>query len=205
MSRAEQFEECLFASEAIDPQGVHHEFNQGLHGRKADFDKIDDASALFEEWVDLTVDHIQERYETQPDAVVGVAKGTNRLAKPVAERLGSEVLFLETKKEERSKPVLTEGARLLVEEFEPVFALVVDDVGTRGTNTLSAARSTLEAGVERVKVLYALQRSVTLELLDEAGMEYDAIIHRYLPSYTPEECRAEGLCADGWRLIPYGG
>jgi hypothetical protein len=199
---SEDFERHIVLAGIIDPDGVHQEFGQGLHGQKADFDKIHDDDPLFAAWRELTVRFIQENYDQQPDALVGVANGTNRLAEPVAEQLGA--VFLETEKLEKSQPTLTPAACQLVEEFKPVFALIIEDVGTVGTNSLSAAQSTLSAGVRHAEVLDTLQRSPRLPLLDEAGIVYQAIIKRMMPSYTPEECQKHGFCAAGWELIPYG-
>lgn len=190
----------------IDPERLHHEFNQGLHGQKADFDNIEEGTELFEQWIDVTVDFIQEEYSELPDAVVGVANGTNRVAKPVAKKLGNGTIFLETEKQDASKPVLTKEAKLVVEEFQPIFALIIEDVGTRGTNAVSAANSTLAAGVSRIEVLNTFQRAETLPLLDEAGIVYKSMVKRLMPNFTPDECRTlpEGFCRRQWRLIPYG-
>lgn len=205
MVSPKELEQKLIEFGVLDPERVHHEFSQGLHGQKVDFDKIDEEDPIFDEWAEATAGFIEREYPLQPDALIGVAKGTNRLAKAVARKVGEGILFLATEKNDQAKPILTEEARLQVEEFKPVFALVTEDVGTVGTNSLAAAQSALAAGIPRVEVLNTWQRSSTLTLLEEAGVEYRSIIRHILPSYTPEECRGEGgLCGAGWELIPYG-
>jgi len=205
VSYIEEFRQELLAFGVVDPEGTHHEFNQGLHGVKVDLDIDKDRdTALFAEWVDTTAGYIRENYEQIPDALVGVASGTNELAKAVAKKLGGGVLYLATEKLERSKPVLSDEAKLLVEEFKPVFALIIEDVGNLGTNSLAAARETLKLGVPKVEVLNTWQRSETLVLLDEAGIAYKSIIKQVFDNFTPEECRERGFCARGWKLIKYG-
>jgi hypothetical protein len=205
ITRVNEFQQELIDFGVVDPEGLHHVFNQGLHGRKVDFDKIDeDRDPIFGAWVNVATEFIQDTYPEPPDALVGVANGTNRLAEAVAQKLGSRIIFLETEKIEQSKPVLTEEAKLLIEEFKPVFALVTEDVGTKGTNALSAAQSTIATGIPRVEVLNTWQRNDTLVLLDEAGITYRSIIKKVLDNFTPEECRDRGFCSQGWELIEYG-
>lgn len=203
--KIDQFKLHLIEFGVLDPERVHHEFGQGLHGRKVDFDKIDEErDGIFSEWVNINVEFIEAEYPQRPDALVGVANGTNRLAEKAAEEIGGGILFLATEKNQQSKPVLTDEAKMQIKEIGPEFALIDEDVGTVGTNSLSAAKSVLEAGVTRAEVLNTWQRSETLELLDEAGIAYRSIIKHVLPSYTPEECRGEGgLCGAGWELVPY--
>ena len=37
---AEIFRQHILAAGVLDPEGVHHEFVSGMHGRKLDFDTI---------------------------------------------------------------------------------------------------------------------------------------------------------------------
>lgn len=201
---AEKFVQELVKCGVIDSGQVHHEFNQGLHGRKVDFDKIETASDLFRRWVNLTASSIRDKYTELPDALLGVANGTNRLAEAVAKELGGEMYALITEKVEQSKPVLNKESSQLVKEKLPKFVLVVEDVGTKGTNSLSAAKSAAQAGVPRVEVLNTWQRNETLELLDEARITYKSVIKKVMPNYTPEDCRTIGYCAQGLKIIPYG-
>jgi len=197
------FLENLLASEAVDSDGVHHEFNQGLHGRKIDFDKIPSDSDLFQLWVELVARSIEEFYPQPPDTLVGVASGSNRLVEPISERLRIHPTALKTEKKIRSQPMLTDVARRAIEIARPQFVLVVEDLGTRGTNALSVVRSVQAAGAQKVEVLNTLQRSPELELLRVNNISYRSILTHLLTTYTADECKSSGHCADGWRLIPY--
>jgi orotate phosphoribosyltransferase len=193
----------LLASEAVDPEKVHHEFNQGLHGQKIDFDTIETGSKLFWLWVDLVSLAIKEYYSEPPDVLVGVANGTNRIVEPVSRRLGGNTEPLKTMKSDRSSPVLTAASRRAIQLARPSFVLVIEDVGNMGTNALSVARSIQEEGTQRVEVLNTIQRSVGLELLRKEGISYRSVLVHILQSYTPDECQSAGYCQAGWKLIPY--
>jgi hypothetical protein len=207
--RLRAFEENIFGNpEIFDPVGVHHEFSQGRHGRKIDMSKIDRNSELYDEWVYLTAEHISRSYaDEMPDAIVGIADGTNDLAHDVRDELGGGILCLETyKKKEDGLPRLRMDSLRQIIEYGPVFAVEVEDVGTTGRNTIRPALQLISQGVERVEVVHAVQRSETLPYLDEAGIAYSALIKRLEPSYTAQVCHdsPEGYCSQGWRFIPYG-
>ncbi len=201
--RKAEFLEFLKISDVIDPEGTHHEFNQGLHGQKIDLDKILDGSDLFEEWIELVAKAIEEYYSEQlPDVLVGVASGTNRIVAAVSERLAHHPLAIETVKIERL-PILSQVSSALIHELEPSFVLVVEDVATEGTNALSVVRSIRKVTQARTEILNTVERSQELRLLREAGVSYRSILSHILPTYTAEECQQSGPCAQNWRLIPY--
>ena len=202
-SKRTLFLEKLIAADMFDPDGVHHEFNQGLHGQKIDLDRVVVGTALFDEWVRLTAEFIEGSYAEPPDVLVGVASGSNRLVQPVSGRLAGKPLALETIKTERSAPVLSEISRVAIQEAQRSFVLVLEDVANRGTNTLSVVRSVQAAGAKRVEVLNTLQRSPELELLRANGISYRSILTHILPNYSETDCREFGYCAHGWRLVPY--
>jgi orotate phosphoribosyltransferase len=193
----------LVNSDVFDPEGVHHEFNQGLHGLKVDLDKVEVGTELFDEWTELTAEFIEDSYDQLPDVLVGVASGTNRLVQPVSRLLANKPLALETIKNERSAPVLSKISQIAIRQALPSFVLVLEDVANVGTNTLSVVRSIQEAGAERIEVLNTLQRSSELELLRANGVSYRSILTHVLPNYTAEECQEFGYCVQGWQLIPY--
>lgn len=201
MSRTDEFKQAILNSGILDKEGTHHVFSQGLHGRKIDFDLIPDDSDLFKQWVDVTANFIRESYETLPEAIIGVANGTNRLALAVADKLG--VAGLDTVKPEgsRNQPVLTEESKNRLKDLNPGFLVILEDVGTRGTNSSSVAKSVRELGFDNFEVINTWQRSETLPLLDEINAPYKSVIKEVLISYKPEECE---YCAKGWKLLGHG-
>ncbi len=200
--KRKKFLASLVSSETFDSEGVHHEFNQGLHGKKIDFDKIANGTPLFYEWVELVAEALQN-YPQLPGALVGVANGTNRIVAAVSRKLGNKPLVLETVKDKRSGPILTQESRKIIQTEKPAFIVIVEDVGSRGTNSLSVTRSLQEVGATRIEVLNTLQRSQELELLRASGVPYKSILKYVLPTYTANECKKLGYCSRGWKLIPY--
>lgn len=198
-----EFKQKIIDSGIVDGEGVHHVFSQGLHGQKIDFDLIEDTSELYGEWVDLTAEFITQNYDSPPDIVVGVANGTNRLAISVAEALGSNVAGLVTVKPggSRNQPVLTDESAKKIQSLKPKSALILEDVGTRGTNSASVYRSLKQTGVGDIEVLNTWQRSENLALLDDEGAKYRAVIKDVLTNYTLEECEKSGFCSKGWKLL----
>jgi hypothetical protein len=86
MANIEVFQAHILEAGVLDPPNVHHEFVSGKHGRKLDFDTIDDESDLYKEWVGANVDFISDQFSQIPEVILGVANGTNRLALDVARR-----------------------------------------------------------------------------------------------------------------------
>jgi len=209
VSSVETFERHLRQADIVDPYGIHSEFSQtpGLHGQKIDFDRIESGSALFDEWVDVTAEAIDDLYSggLRPEVLVAVANGTNRLVQPVAEKLGKGVVGLMTKKVEGGLVVLTPESYQRVKGIKPELAVVLDDVGTTGRNARSAVRYTKNAGAKKVEVLYTWQRQSSLEELNNRRIRYNSIIRTILPTFTPSDCaeNSDGLCAQGWWLNPY--
>ncbi len=202
--KRKKFLASLVSLETFDPEGVHHEFNQGLHGKKIDFDKISTGTPLFHEWVELVAESLQQTYPVLPDALVGVANGTNRIVGPLSRKLGKKPLVLETIKSKRSGPILTEKARKIIKLAQPAFIVIIEDVGSRGTNSLSVFRSIKETGQARIEVLNTLQRSQELDLLEVNNVSYSSVLTYVLPTYTAAECKKLGYCRDKWKLISYG-
>lgn len=201
-----EFKQKIIDSGIVDGEGIHHVFSSGLHGQKIDFDLIEDDSELYSKWVELTAEFIKQNYDNLPSAVVGVANGTNRLAVSVAEALGGNVTALVTVKPEgsRNQPILTDESLSQIKELKPESALILEDVGTTGTNSSSVYRSLKQAGVENAEVLHSWQRNDSLLHLDNEGGEYKAVIKDVLTNYTPEECKKSGFCSKGWKLLGHG-
>lgn len=201
MSRTDEFKETILHSGILDKEGVHHVFSQGLHGRKLDFDLIPDDSDLFNQWVDVTADFVRENYEKLPGAIVGVANGTNRLGFAVAGKLG--ISGFDTVKPEgsRNQPVLTESSKEGLKKLNPDFVIILEDVGTRGTNSSSVAKSIRELGYGNLEVINTWQRSESLPLLDAQNIPYKAVIKEVLISYPPENCE---YCKQDWELLGHG-
>jgi len=187
-----------------DPARVHSEFNQGLHGQKRDLGQIKRGTPLFGEWVEVKSDFIIEQWHDRlPDALIDVAWGTGDLTEEISKRLG--ILYLSTEKTPDRKPYLTEKAKLLIARFHPLHGVIIEDVASKGTNSLSVAESVLEEGIPEVEVLNTTQRFETVPLLDENGIPYKSVFTEVLPTFTPEECRTlpEGFCKREFDLIPY--
>jgi orotate phosphoribosyltransferase len=201
MDKVGELKTQILDSGILDKEGVHHLFSQGLHGRKIDFDLIPDDSDLYKLWSKVTAEFIRSNYSPLPEAVVGVANGTNRLAVSVAKELGIEALITVKPEGSRNQPVLTTEAKQKLQELKPKSLVVLEDVGTRGTNSASVARSLREAGFDNFEVINTWQRSETLPLLDELNVPYKAVIKEVLVSYKPEECE---YCASGWELLGHG-
>lgn len=196
-----EFKQVILDSGILDAEGVHHVFSQGLHGRKLDFDLIPDDSDLFRQWVDTTADFIRQNYPKLPEAIIGVANGTNRLAMAVAKSLGARGFDTVKPEGSRNQPVLTEASKKALRELKPKFSLILEDVGTRGTNSASVAQSARDLGLENFEVINTWQRSETLPLLEELKVTYKAVIKDVLTNYTPEECE---YCSKGWQLLGHG-
>lgn len=201
------FRESIIGSGIVlDPEGTHHEFVSGMHGQKLDFDKIESGSPLYQEWVDVNAAFIKDKYPSIPTFILGVANGTNRLSEDVAPVLGGDVDGLITEKDEDNSKIirLTHMADKAIRMVQPELVVVVEDVGTTGSNSVQAAVAAKEAGAKRVEVVTTWKRRRKLERLEEAGIPYQAIIDEPLTTYSPGECEAEGFCARGWEFIPRG-
>lgn len=185
----------------LDVKGTHHEFAYGSHGRKLDFDLIKDDSTLYATWVQVVADTIREKYQKVPDAILGVANGTNRLSRDVANVLG--VAALHTIKVSPKEVALTDESLDLLRIMKSGFVVVVEDVGTSGGTAYSAARNALENGATKVEVLFTWKRQLELRAFEKGDIPYQAIIDEPLPTFTEEQCRAKGYCAQGWRLIEH--
>jgi len=204
--QVETFKQNIIGSGyVLDPEGTHHEFVSGMHGRKLDFDNIEDDSLLYREWVDVNASFLRENYLELPRFVLGVANGTNRLSRDVASRFeDSEILGFETEKDPNNSKVigLTHRAFKFINIMRPQFVLVLEDVGTTGSNSVQAAVAAKEAGAQRVEVLTTWKRRENLEKLDEKDIPHQAIIDQVLPTYSAEECVIKGFCAKNWEFIP---
>ncbi|GAC1392753.1 MAG: hypothetical protein NVSMB46_09440 [Candidatus Saccharimonadales bacterium] len=194
------FQQQLLDHNVLDPVGVHHEFAYGSHGRKLDFDTILDSTPLYRQWVDVTAETIQNNYSSLPEAVVGVANGTNRLAKDTAEKLG--ILALYTQKTNAREVQLTHDSQTMLHHYLNAFVVVIEDVGTTGSTALTAAKSAKSHGAGTITGLFTWQRQSTLPAFDSHAISYKAIISEELPTYSPDECRVHGYCHDQWELIP---
>lgn len=197
----------------MDPEGVHHGFVSGVHGQKLDFDKVSDGSELFGEWVDVSAHDINVHHLYLPRFVLGVANGTNRLALAVADRLTDisegteqvEGLVSAKDPDNRKRLFLPEVTLEAISAEEPELVVIVEDVGTRGTNSVQVAEQALLAGAKDVVVQVTWQRGIALTRLEERGVRYRAIIKEHLPDFEPEACRSaeDGFCRRGWQFVPW--
>jgi orotate phosphoribosyltransferase len=187
----------------LDPEGIHHEFASGMHGRKQDFDSIDENDPLYSEWIDVAADFIREQFPHLPQVIIGVAKGANRTALDTARRFEGEILGLTSIKDPNNpkKLYLTSMAGQVIEALKPELVVVHEDVGTTGLNSGQVATACRDAGAQNVEVVITWMRRPVLERLEEAGIPYRAIIDEELPTYVPEDCQDHGYCSKGWELI----
>ncbi|MDL2362999.1 MAG: hypothetical protein QFB86_01295 [Patescibacteria group bacterium] len=204
MADVESFRNHVLEAGVLDPEGTHHEFVSGMHGRKLDFDKIAIGSPLYEEWTTVAADYISEEYSELPQIILGVANGTNRVAIDTARHFNGDVIGAVSEKDpENSKKLyLSEMAGKLITAMQPELVVVLEDVGTTGSNSVQVARHALAAGAQEVEVVLTWQRQSKLQKLLDSGIAYRAIINEPLPTYDPEECENVGYCADGWGFIP---
>jgi len=187
----------------MDHEGTHHELSAGMHGQKLDFDTIPTGSPLYKEWVDVMTAYIREGFSTPPEAIVGVANGTNRLALDVARRFNGRTLGLISEKDDMDAKSLrlSELALKAVAGLLPRFVIVVEDVGTTGSNSVQIAQQIQDAGAHEVVVINTWQRRERLEKLEAAKTPYLSIINQELPTYSLEDCSVQGYCAKGWKLV----
>lgn len=200
------FRDHLLDEEVLDPEGVHHEFVSGLHGRKLDFDTIPSDSRLFEEWVEAVARRVHELYIAENAGkivLVSVANGTNRLVPIVAAEVGHKVVGVLTAKESAKSVKLLPESVEAIKAIKPEVAVAIEDVGTRGTTSASAVSDVRRLNVPRVEALNTWQRRQQLEELEAIGAPYNAVIFEPLPSLSPAECRATGYCAYGWEFIEH--
>lgn len=202
----DRFRDRVFTDplEVLDPEGMHHEFVSGNHGRKLDFDKIIEGSDFYIEWVSIYARAVRSMYADRlPDALVGIANGANRLATSIAPLLGSGVLGLTTEKLDAKTVRLDEEARLAIKNIDIRFAVTIEDVGTTGSTTATAINDLRSAGVSRIESVNGWQRNDTLPRLDELKVPYHAVILNPLPMYSPLECEKSGYHAQGWKFIEH--
>jgi orotate phosphoribosyltransferase len=191
----------------LDPEGVvHHEFVNGNHGRKLDFDKIPTDSDFYIDWVSIYARIIRARYQDRlPDALVGIANGANRLSESVSHLLGKRVLGLTTVKMDAKTVRLDDEALEAVGSGKVRFALTIEDVGTTGSTTATAIDHLREVGIQRIEAITTWQRNPTLPRLDTLRVPYSAMIPESLPMFSAEDCvsNPQGFCAQEVPLITH--
>jgi orotate phosphoribosyltransferase len=201
-------ERLLAAPGVVDPITQHHEFVGGTHGRKCDIDEVPEDSELFRDMVELTASAIQDAYDPLPDMLIGVANGANRFIPHVTGLLGIEVSGRKTWKNPLDKRDirLTERTQKAISRTHPKLTLVLDDLGTEGTNAARVVRQARKAGAQNTEALYIVHRNDRLVRLDELDVVYWGIIRvkDELPTYTKAECKARYYCKQGVELKPYG-
>lgn len=195
--------ELLTSGKVIDPEGEHSEFVSGMHGQKVDFDKLDDKDPLYGQWIEIGANYMKgEMLPGLPEFIVGVANGTNRVVHDISKLMRGRVVALESEKDEVDSKVLRLKAvtKQIVRAVRPALAVVFEDVGTTGSNSVQVAEQLLEAGAGDVIVVSTWQRREHLELLEKAGIEHQAIINHPLPTFSPEDCQNDpnGFCARDW-------
>lgn len=198
--KIQELEAAILSSNVIEGEGTHSEFVTSTHGRKVDMDLILTASELYEQWTDVISSYIQENYETQPTALIGVANGANRLAVSLATKLPNRPFGLMTEKASSKSVKLSVSVADIITQYQPEFVLVLEDVGTSGTSSLTAVKELKAAGAQHVEVLNTWQRTEKLYKLEEAGIPYRSIIKHLLPTYQPEDCE---YCKAGVELIKH--
>ena len=205
MANIEVFQAHILEAGVLDPPKVHHEFVSGKHGRKLDFDTIETGSDLYNEWVDVNVGFIVDEFPRTPEVILGVANGTNRLSLDVARRFNGQSLGLVSEKDPRNSKILSLNwlAARVIRAIEPELVVVVEDVGTTGSNSVQVAVQARELGAKKVIVVPTWQRQPSLGKLDEAGISYVPIIGQTLPTFDKEDCEINGFCAEeGMLFIP---
>jgi len=203
---AQQFRaEIMESGIVLDREGTHHEFVSGMHGQKLDFDNIQVNSSLYEKWIDVNSSFIEEEFPRLPQVIIGVANGTNRVALDVARSFNGRSIGLVSEKDKtHSKRLFLNPfvAGRLLDTMKPQLVVVVEDVGTTGSNSVQIASRVRDFTGGHVEVVTTWQRRENLERLDEEDIPYRAIIKEPLPTYSPEECVKTGFCSKDWEFIP---
>lgn len=200
----EAFKEHILTSGVLE-KGTHHEFVGHTHGQKVDMGDIVPGLPEYDEWVEINTQQIFQNWDEVPEAIIGIAKGTNELALDVAVNLGT--FGLQTEKYDdpedpsRKKVRLTEFARQMVVQEGLKRILILEDVGTKGTTAVQIALELLALGVEYVEVQITWPRNEAMERLDEYNIPWRGIIKHLLPDHPADSCP---LCAEGQECIPYG-
>jgi orotate phosphoribosyltransferase-like protein len=197
-------ENIINSGYVLDPEGVHHEFVSGMHGQKLDFDNIEESDPLYSQWTEVAAGYIEEKYDVSlPEIIIGVANGTNRTALDTARRFGGRVLGLVSEKDpQNSKKLWLSGmAANVISAMRPNLVVVLEDVGTTGSNSVQVATACRDQGAKEVEVVTTWKRREKLERLEEAGVPYRAIIDEPLPTYSPEDCKDHGFCSQGYEFI----
>lgn len=201
----ETFREHLLDEGVLDPEGIHHEFVRGMHGRKLHFDRVRPGTSLYDEWVVVGAQTLRELHPDLSGLIlVSVAEGTNDVTVDIAEELGEGVIGLQTEKVGSRQVRLNKIARQVIRAVRPKRVCIFEDASTEGTIVLTAAEDLRSMDIEDPEVLTTWQRRHRLELLENAGIYYNAIIDEPVPTYTPEDCRRMGHCAAMWELIRHG-
>jgi len=204
MADVETFRNNIINSGTVlDPEGIHHEFVSGKHGQKLDFDKIGSEDPLYAEWTEVAAEFIHKEFRGAAGIILGVANGTNRTALDTARRFDGQVLGLVSEKDKNNSKRLrlSPFAGRVIQSMRPSLVVVLEDVGTTGSNSVQVAVAAREAGAYNVEVVTTWKRREHLEELEKAGISHRAIIDEPLPTYDPEDCRAHGFCAQGWKYI----
>ena len=194
-------------TELRDPEGVHHEFSQGLHGIKIEMGLIVPGSPEYEQWVDLNTIAIKKLHpQDLPNVLLGIDSGTNGVVRSIAEQLNHGVRALKTRKISKNQVELDEEALAYLMSKQDLTVKIIEDVATRGTASASAVLACRATGVKVADVLNTVERTGKLVRLDEIGAEHRSILDIPEQDYTKEECNTEpaGYCARGWKLIPHG-
>jgi hypothetical protein len=151
-----------------------------------------------------------------PGVLVSVTSGTDDWVSDIAKGVSAfsnktqdPVEAVKTVRDPRNRRSIILGAQAL-DLFitglgEPIEqALVVDDIGTQGTNAGMVVDHIREVSpMTEVRVLYIVQRSLALPELVRRNVRVDAVMNVSIPSYTPKQCQQVGDCADGLQLVPY--
>ncbi len=200
----ERFKDRVFTDPTgvLDAEDIHHEFAKGGHGRKLDFDKIDDGSDMFIEWMAVYARAVGELFPYRPpDVLVGVANGANRVARHVGFLLG--IKSLETVKTDSRSVALDEEARAYIDSEGPRLALITEDVGTTGSTAMTAVADLRQLGVPQVGAINGWQRNPVLEVFNRERVPHYSVIHHPLPTFSPVDCQQQpdGYCYQGVELI----
>src|SRR6185437_1251548 len=139
MLKTVTFRERLIEGGVLDPEGLHHEFAYGTHGRKLDFGLIEEDHRLYPEWIDANVVQLRQR-QRLPRAVLGIANGTNQLAQDIAGELG--LIALITCKTSPRTVELDEASIAQLADIHRLDEITaIEDVGTSGGTTLTGLQS----------------------------------------------------------------
>ena len=204
----------LIAAGIQDPEGFHHEFVRGGHGRKLDMEIVLNRRLSFNYLLGLVLKGSIVARHTQGDriAVVGIANGMTTHAHDLSHYMAwryprLQVTAFETEKfisADKKIIQLTNLSHYVFKRNKFDVAVLDDDIGTTGSSTAQPVIPLRDYGISQIFAAYNVLRNNRLPELDALDVPVHSIVTKPQPTYSPLECAQVGFCSQGWELAKYG-